>query len=68
MTQDSQLIGELERASSRDETQGRGHSKKEVEDTTFHREGLTNVKENLVGRIAKIRVFQDYRIGVSKER
>lgn len=68
MTEDSQLIRELERAGSRDEMQGRAHSKKEVEDTRYYREGLTNVKGNLVGRTTKIRAFQDYRIGVRKER
>lgn len=68
MTEDSQLIGEPERAGSRDEMHGRAHSKKEIEDTRFYREGLTNVKENLVGRTTKIRAFQDYRIGMSKER
>lgn len=67
MTEDSQLIGELERAGSRDEMQGRPHSKKEVQGTRFYR-GLTNVKENLAGRTTKIRAFQDYRSGVSKER
>lgn len=34
MTEDSQLIGELERAGSRDETQGRAYSKKTILDFT----------------------------------
>lgn len=54
MTEDSQLIGELERAGSRDETQGKTHSKKEVQDTRLYREVLANVTENLVGRTTKI--------------
>lgn len=45
MTEDSQLIGELERAGSRDEMQGRAHSKKEVEETIFYRESLKYVKD-----------------------
>lgn len=53
MTEDSQMIGELERAGSKDETQGRAHSKNEVDDTRFYREGVTNVKENLIGRTTK---------------
>lgn len=32
MAEDSQLIGELERAGSKDETQGKTHSKKEVQE------------------------------------
>lgn len=68
MTEDSQLIGELERAGSRDEMQGRAYSKKEVEDTVFYRESLTNLKDYLEGRTAKIRTFQDYRVGISKKR
>lgn len=60
MTEDSQLIGELERAGSREtvgncrETQGKTHSKKEVQDTRLYREVLANVTENLVGRTTKI--------------
>lgn len=44
MTEDSQLIGELERAGSRDETQGRAHSKKD--NTRFYRECLKHGKES----------------------
>lgn len=40
MTKDSQLIEELERTGSRDEMQGRAHSKKEVEGTIFYRDSL----------------------------
>lgn len=54
MTEDSQLIGELERAGSRDEMQGRAYSKKEVEDTVFYWESLTYLKDYLDGRTAQI--------------
>lgn len=45
MTEDSQLIRELERAGSRDEMQGWAHRKKGVEDTIFYRESLKYVKD-----------------------
>lgn len=53
MTGDSQMIGEMERAGSKDEMQGRAHSKNEVDDTRFYKRGLTNVEENLVDRTTK---------------
>lgn len=54
MTENSQLIGKLEGAGSKDEMQGRAHSKKEVEDIGFYRGSLTNMRENVVGRTTKI--------------